>query len=46
MKKFVSIALALSLVLSLTACGGKKVEETEPVLSVAGTMEELLNKTI
>lgn len=46
MKKFVSIVLALSLVLSLTACGGKKVEETEPVLSVAGTMEELLNKTI
>ena len=46
MKKFVSIVLALSLVLSLAACGGKKVEETEPVLSVAGTMEELLNKTI
>ena len=46
MKKFVSVLLALSLVLSLAACGGKKVEETEPVLSVAGTMEELLNKTI
>ena len=46
MKKFVSIILALSLVLSLAACGGKKVEETQPAQSVAGTMEELLNKTI
>ena len=46
MKKFVSVVLALSLVLSLAACGGKKVEETEPALSVSGTMEELLNKTI
>ena len=46
MKKFVSIVLALSLVLSLAACGSKKVEETEPALAVTGTMEELLNKTI
>ena len=46
MKKFVSIVLALSLVLSLAACGGKKVEETQTAQSVAGTMEELLNKTI
>ena len=46
MKKIVSVVLALSLVLSLAACGGKKAEETEPALSVAGTMEELLNKTI
>lgn len=46
MKKIVSIVLALSLVLSLAACGGKKAEETEPALSVEGTMEELLNKTI
>ena len=47
MKKIVSIVLALALVLSLAACGGKKAEETtEPALSVAGTMEELLNKTI
>ena len=47
MKKFVSVILALSLVLSLAACGGNKKEETEaPALSVEGTMEELLNKTI
>ena len=46
MKKIVSIVLALSLVLSLAACGGKKAEETQPALSVSGTMEELLNKTI
>ena len=47
MKKIVAIVLALSLVLSLAACGGKKTQETEaPVLKVEGTMEELLNKTI
>lgn len=47
MKKIVSVVLALSLVLSLAACGGKKAEETQtPALSVEGTMEELLNKTI
>ena len=46
MKKFVSVVLALSLVLSLAACGGKKTEETQPALSVEGTMEELLNKTV
>ena len=47
MKKFVAIVLALSLVLSLAACGGKKPQETEaPALKVEGTMEELLNKTI
>ena len=47
MKKFVAIVLALSLVLSLAACGGKKTQETEAAaLHVEGTMEELLNKTI
>ena len=47
MKKFVSIVLALSLVLSLAACGGKKTQETEAAaLKVEGSMEELLNKTI
>ena len=47
MKKFVAIVLALSLVLSLAACGGKKTQETEAAaLAVEGTMEELLNKTI
>ena len=47
MKKFLSVVLALTMVLSMTACGGKKTQETEaPALSVSGTMEELLNKTI
>jgi len=47
MKKFVSAILVLALALSMAACGGKKTEETEaPALSVSGTMEELLNKTI
>ena len=46
MKKFLSAILALTMVLSMTACGGKKAEETQPALSVTGTMEELLNKTI
>ena len=47
MKKFLSVFLALTIVFSMAACGGKKAEETtEPALSVAGTMEELLNKTI
>ena len=46
MKKIVSVVLALAMVLSLAACGGKKTEETVPTLSVEGTMEELLNKTI
>jgi len=46
MKKLISVVLALSLVLSLAACGGKKTEENQPALSVEGTMEELLNKTI
>ena len=46
MKKFLSVVLVLTMVLSMAACGGKKAEETEPALSVAGTMEELLNKTI
>jgi len=47
MKKFVAIVLALSLVLSLAACGGKKNQETEAAAqTVEGTMEELLNKVI
>ena len=46
MKKFLSVILVLTMVLSMAACG-KKAQETEPVAqSVAGTMEELLNKTI
>ena len=47
MKNFVAIVLALSLVLSLAACGGKKNQETESAaMRVEGTMEELLNKTV
>ena len=47
MKKILSVVLALALVLSMAACGGKKAAETEaPALKVEGTMEELLNKTI
>ena len=47
MKKILSVVLALAMVLSMAACGGKKTQETEaPALSVSGTMEELLNKTI
>ena len=46
MKKFLSVILVLTMVLSMAACG-KKAQETEPAAqSVAGTMEELLNKTI
>ena len=46
MKKFLSVILVLTMVLSMAACG-KKAQETAPAAqSVAGTMEELLNKTI
>ena len=46
MKKFISVILVLTMVLSMAACG-KKAQETAPAAqSVAGTMEELLNKTI
>ena len=38
MKKFVSALLALSLVLSLAACGGKKNETAEaPAMKVEGS---------
>ena len=47
MKKFLSVVLVLTMVLSMAACGGKKNQETVPAAqTVAGTMEELLNKTI
>ena len=55
MKKFVSLALAAVLSVSLLAgCGSKNVPETTapqqttaaPAVSVEGTMEELLNKVI
>ncbi len=47
MKKWICAILALSLVLAMTACGGKKPEETTaPAANIEGTMEELLNKVI
>ena len=46
MKKFVSVVLVLVMALSMVACGSKKAEETVPALSVGGSMEELLNKTV
>lgn len=47
MKKLISMILALSLVMSLGACGSKEAPaETEAALSLDGTMEELLNKVI
>lgn len=46
MKKFFACLLALSMLLSLTACGGSGNDATEPAVSVEGTMEELANKII
>ena len=46
MKKFLSVVLVLTLVLSMAACGKKNAQTEATDLSVAGTMEELLNKTI
>lgn len=48
MKKFLSIVLALTMALSLAACGGKDAgETTDPAASkLEGTMEELVNKVI
>ena len=46
MKKFLSVFLALTIIFSMAACGGKKAEEAAPAATVEGTMEELLNKTI
>ena len=48
MKKVICALLALTLMISMAACGGKKTEETTAptVANVKGTMEELLNKVI
>ena len=48
MKKVICALLALTLMISMAACGGKKTEETTAptVANVEGTMEELLNKVI
>ena len=50
MKKITAIALVLALALSLVACGGKEAatptEEQAAVVTLEGTMEELLNKVV
>ncbi|MGM9585535.1 MAG: hypothetical protein ACI3V1_08315 [Faecousia sp.] len=50
MKKMICALLALTLALSMAACGGKAAETTAattaPAANVEGTMEELLNKVI
>ena len=42
MKKFVSAILALTLVLTMTACGGKKQEETVPAVEAPASALEIL----
>ena len=47
MKKLICALLALSLSLTMLACGGKQpTETTAPAANIEGTMEELLNKVI
>ena len=42
MKKLISAVLALTLVLTMTACGGKKQEETVPAVEVPASALEIL----
>ena len=42
MKKLVSAILALTMVLTMTACGGKKQEETTPVVEAPASALEIL----
>ena len=42
MKKIVSVILALALVLSMTACGNKKQEETVPAVEAPASAQEVL----
>ena len=50
MKKFFAMMLALAMMLSMVACGGTTAEPTteatEPALTLAGTMEELVNQVV
>lgn len=48
MKKLICAVLALTMALSMTACGGKQPAETTAptAANIEGTMEELLNKVI
>ena len=45
MKKFISVLLALTIMLSLAACDSKTAEETNPVQEVPATAVEILEKT-
>ena len=42
MKKLISAVLALTMVLSMTACGGKKAEATEPAVQAPASALEIL----
>ena len=46
MKKLICAVLALSLSLTMLACGKQPTETTAPAANIEGTMEELLNKVI
>ena len=49
MKKMIAMLLALAMMLSFAACGGKTAATTPttaPAANVEGTMEELLNKIV
>lgn len=50
MKKMIAMLLAVTMLLSLAACGNKTTAPTtapaEPVANVEGTMEEILNKIV
>ncbi len=45
MKKIISAVLALTLVLSLAACGGKTAEPTAPAVELPGSALEILENT-
>ena len=45
MKKFVSVLLVLTMVLSLAACGNKAAEETTEAVEAPATAVEILEKT-
>ena len=46
MKKFLCVILALTMALSLAACGGKNAGSNADAPKLEGTMEELVNKII
>jgi len=46
MKKMICAILALTVLLSFTACGGNKTDANTPSVTIEGTMEELATKVI